>query len=372
MIKKYNIIFFFLVTAIITGADFPQKEAITKTVKAEKGGTLEVKLNPGDVSIRVWDRNEVLVEVDGLDDDESDELRITERNGNVKVTYEGKWGWGRSANYYFTIPSTYNVDVYTTGGDVDLHNNIDGYLNVQTMGGDIDLQSVNGDVNLETMGGDITLEDVGGKSYISTHGGDIKIGKLLGITKEIKTMGGDITINTVGEVKNVTTYGGDILISKATKNIELTTFGGDIEVLSSEEGVKAETYGGSILISGASGLVDVSSGGGNITLKNISGAVRARTGAGDIHVELKTSSNRESDIRTASGDIELYVLAGSKMTINAQVDSYWGDGKGLIKSDYEGTISKNRGDVDGEFKVNGGGAEVKLRVTNGSILIKKK
>ena len=236
-----NIITAVLLVSALLLAKAPQQEVITKTFAAEKGGTLEVNLNPGEIFVKTWSKNEVLVKIDGLDDREAEELRFQERNGNVSVEYEGEWGWGKNADYYFTIPEIYTLDISTTGGDIVFHNDIDGNVKVQTMGGEIELLSVTGDVSLETMGGEITVGDIDGSSYISTQGGDIKAGNLKGRSREIKTMGGDISIQSVNEIRQVTTYGGEIKINSVNKNIEVTTFGGDIKVAECKEGIKANT-----------------------------------------------------------------------------------------------------------------------------------
>lgn len=368
--KRFVLILLFAATMILA-AKSPQQKVITKTLTVEKGGTLEVNLNPGDVYVKTWDKNEILVKVDGLDEDETDELRITQKNGNVEIEYDGRMGWGRSAEYYFTIPNAYSIDVNTTGGDIAIQDNVKGSVQLQTMGGDIDLRSVDGNLKVETMGGDIEMSNATGEAYISTQGGNIKVGKLSGSTKEIKTMGGDISIDEVAKIGKITTFGGDISIRTANNRLECTTFGGNIEIDECKESVKADTYGGNVLIRGANGDVDVSTGGGNITLKNITGTITARTGAGDVYAELNSDSRKSSIIRTNSGSIEFYVIGNSQMTISAQVDSYH-SGSGTIQSDYEGKISKNRGDMKGEFEINGGGVEVKLRATNGTIIINKK
>ena len=372
MLAKKYVVLLMSFTFTLLFAKSPQHEVITKTLTAEKGGTLEVKLNPGEVYIKTWERNEVLVKIDGLDERESEELEFSERRGNVSVEYDGKWGWGKSAEYYFTVPQNFNVKVYTTGGDIKIEDDLDGNISVQTMGGNVEMRSLTGDLSLETMGGDIVIGDVDGSAYISTQGGDIKIGSLNGSTKEVKTMGGDIDIHTVNEVRKITTYGGDIDVGNAKQNLEVITFGGSIDLKNCDAGVKASTYGGNIIVRKANGSVDVSSGGGNINLEKISGAVRARTGAGDIFVEFNEVMNEDSDLRTSAGDVELTIPASSEVKIFAEVNSYWGEGANTIKSDFEGRVSKNRGDFNATYEINGGGNEINIRASNGTISIKKK
>lgn len=366
---KITTIIFLLFAISLTSAEL-QQEVITKTLTAKKGGTLEVKVNPGDIQINTWEKSEVLVKVDGLDRDDKKALKLNEHNGNVTVNYTGKWGWGRNAEYSITVPKNYNLDLHTTGGDIKIETDINGNVTVNTMGGDIELESVSGDVKLETMGGDVLLNDVGGTTYISTQGGDIEVGNLIGFVEGIKTMGGDIEINSIAKSKKITTFGGTIKVNSAKEKLEVTTFGGNIELGRCLNGVDASTHGGNIIIDEAIANVDVSTGGGNISLHKIDGEVRAKTGAGNIYLGLQSLTGKSS-LRTGSGDIQLRLSSEVEAEVYADVESYNRNGKDLIKSDFEGRISTERHNVIGQFEINGGGPEINLRVNNGTVSIKK-
>lgn len=366
---KITLIIFLLFAISLTSAEL-QQEVITKTLTAKKGGTLEVEVNPGDILINTWDKSEVLVKVDGLDQDDAKALKLNEHNGNVTVNFTSKWGWGRSAEYNITVPKNYNLDLQTTGGDVEIETDIIGNVSVNTMGGVIKLESVSGDVKLETMGGEISLNDVEGTAYISTQGGDIEVGNLKGFVEGIKTMGGNIEIESIAKSKKVTTFGGSIKVNLATEKLEVTTFGGNLELGRCLNGVDASTHGGNITIKEANDKVDVSTGGGNISLHKISGEVRAKTGAGNIYLDLQSITGKSS-LRTGSGNIELRLSSGVKTDVYADVDTYNRNDKDLIKSDFEGRISTERNNVTGHFEINGGGPEINLRVNNGTVTIKK-
>ncbi|MDZ7764243.1 MAG: DUF4097 family beta strand repeat-containing protein [Melioribacteraceae bacterium] len=366
---KITSIIFLLFAVSLASAEL-QQEAIAKTLTAKKGGTLEVKVNPGDIQINTWEKDQVLVKVDGLDQDDEKALKLDEQNGNVTVNYTGKWGWGRSAEYSITVPQNYNLDLHTTGGDIEIETDINGNVAVNTMGGDIELKSVSGNVKLETMGGDISLNNVDGTTYLSTQGGDIKADNLKGFVEGIKTMGGDIEIESIAGSKKVTTFGGRIKVNLAKEKLEVTTFGGNIELGRCLNGVDASTHGGNIAIKEANGKVDVSTGGGNISLHKINGEVRAKTGAGNIYLGLQSLTGK-SNLRTGSGDIEIQLSSGIKAEVYADVESYNRNGKDLIKSDFEGRISTERHNVIGQFEINGGGPEINLRVNNGTVTIKK-
>jgi len=372
--KKISLLFvLFLITGISSGI-YAQHEDVTRTLSLDKGGLLKVEVNPGDIYIRTWNKNEVLVKIAGIDEDEMDELEMKSSGDVVTIKYIGKWGWGNSANYSITVPEIVDLDLYSTGGDIEIFNNINGDVKVNTMGGDIVTQNISGDGKLETMGGNIEFKNISGRASITSQGGDLEGGDINGSAREVKTMGGDIQLGKINNVNKVTTFGGDIEISESIGNIELTTFGGNIELLKAQNSVTAKSYGGNISIGHANGLVDVNTAAGNIELKQITGFVNARTSAGNVYVDLSPTGNHESEIRTDAGEIILILPGNAKASIEAKsIASSWGRDNGkAIRSDFEGNIRERRGDVLGDFIINGGGNKIYLKTTSGSIQIRKK
>ena len=371
----YILIISFLCMFMNSEAQRRDTDIITQSFNVSKGGKLLVKINQGDVFIKTWEKEEVLIKADGIDEDDLATINFRKTGNTVIVDYKEQWGWGANADYYFTVPSKFNIDVYTTGGDIEIKNNIEGNIDLKTMGGDINLQSINGDLDIETMGGDINLVNATGKSIISTHGGDITAQSLTGLVQSIKTMGGDISVHSVSSAKEIITYGGDISVDECKGDIGVATFGGNIEIGDVKGNVTAKTYGGDVEITGAKGFVEVSTGGGNIELYNITGAVDAKTGAGYIYVELNPSGEKDSDIKTSSGDITLVLPSRANTTVDAKVNanrsgSYNSED---IDSEFDGEITKTRNKTVGIYRINGGNkTSVRLTANNGTISIERK
>lgn len=370
MIKIFTLFFI----TVLTSGVCAQHDVITRTLELQKGGILKVEVNPGDIDIRTWNKSEVLVKISGIDEDEMDELEIKSRGDVVTIKYIGKWGWGNSADYSITVPEKVDLDLYTTGGDIAIQNNIDGNVRVNTMGGDISTQNIAGDGKLETMGGDITFQNISGRASITSQGGDLDGGDINGSATEVKTMGGDIQLGKINDVRKVTTFGGDIEVKESNGDVELTTFGGQVKLGKAQNSVTAKSYGGNISIGQANGFVDVNTAAGNIELRQISGSVNARTSAGDIYVDLNPTGGKDSEIRSDAGDVVLTLSSNAKATIEAKaVAASWGrNDRNTIRSDFEGDIRDRRGDVVGDFTINGGGNKIYLKTTSGSIQIKKK
>jgi DUF4097 and DUF4098 domain-containing protein YvlB len=373
MKKMINICVILLLGVVVSNID-AQREVITKTLALEKGGTLKIEVNPGDIDIKTWNKNEALVKVDGLDEDDLRHLDISSSGNTVTIKYVGKWGWGSNADYSITVPAQVNLDLHTTSGDIKLTNDIEGDVKINTMAGDISVRSITGNAKLETMGGDIFFEKISGRATVSSQGGNLTGGDIQGSATEVKTMGGDIKLSKINNVRKVTTFGGDIDVDQSNGDVELTTFGGEIRLDQAQNSVRAKTYGGNIFIGNANGFIDVSTGGGNIELKNITGSINARTSAGNIYANLTPTGDNDSELRTDAGDIIITLPSNVKVNVEAIANAAdWGkDNRRIIRSDFDGDIRDNRGQVEGDFTINGGGAKINLKTTFGDIQIKKK
>ncbi|MGD8777538.1 MAG: DUF4097 family beta strand repeat-containing protein [Ignavibacteria bacterium] len=349
-----------------------------ETFKVSKGGTLKIDVNPGDVEINTWDKNEVYILVTDIDSDDSEGLKIRKSGNKIIVTYNSHWGWSDS-DISATVPKDFNLDIRSTSGDIDVIGDVTGDVKAETSGGDITTYNVTGEVYLNTMGGDIKTGDIKGDLYLNTQGGDIKIGLVSGGKRAtINTMGGDIKITEIGTSLDVKTYGGDIRVGDINGEANAVTYGGDIILGNVKAGVDAETYGGNIKLESANGEVKASTYGGNLYLKKVKGSVSAKTNAGKVYVELDPEVNSRSLIRSNMGDIELLIPANTKVTVDAEIKvrGWWKHAKDDydIHSDFKATNyvqDEDEKEVYGLYEINGGGPIVKIKTTNSKIKIAK-
>lgn len=351
----------------------------TQSFKVSKGGTLLVDVNPGDITIRTWDKLEVFVKVSGLDENELRNLELAQDGNTVKITYSSSWGWSSDANFEISIPAEFNLSLETTGGDVDVKNNLNGDVSVKTAGGDVDFKNVKGEIEIHTAGGDIKIGDATGKCQLKTMGGDITVGVLSGKEAKVSTMGGDISIVSSSSTLDVNTYGGDINIGDVGGDATVTTYGGDINLKKIAGSASLNTFGGDIRLDGANGKVKADTKGGSIVLKNVTGSVNAKSAGGDISIDLTPSGNAKSTIQTAHGEITLYLPASAKASISAEIRlrGWWDEVKDgyNIESDFAAVSTDENEDkksIRKKFKVNGGGQEIELSTVNSSIKILKK
>ena len=362
--------------AAIKKSNYPQGES-TKSFTVSKGGKLYINVNPGDIKISAWDKNEVVVKVRGVEENELKNVSMTLDNNTVTVKYNPEWGWSDDAEFVVTVPAQFNIEAKTSGGDVKISSDITGDVEISSMGGDISVNNVKGKARLSTQGGDVSTGNISGSLSLNTMGGDVKVGDISGDNAKVTTMGGEISIGKVSSGIGAVTYGGDIKIDGIGGDAEIETMGGNIDLKDVKGKVKIETKGGNLSVKNCTGALRANTYGGEIELYGISGSVDANSMSGDIYVELNPSAGSKSRISTMNGEIELRLPSNAKADISAEIKGYgnWRDVKEeyKIESDFQSKSSAGEKDrrITGEYTVNGGGATIILKTTNGDIKIKK-
>lgn len=366
-----------IIIAIIANLNYTiaeqQNNEINKTFKVSKGGELLLNITPGNISVSTWDKNEISLKIKSEREDDFNKLDVQQSGNRVRVNYIAKWGSSNDVNVYVIVPDKFNLTLTTTGGDIALKNFLTGMISINTMGGDIFTNNIQGVVNINTAGGDIKTGDVNGKLNINTSGGDILVRKIKGDFASFNTMGGDIKIEYAGCDFNAKTFGGDIKIGDVNGNSNISTFGGDIELKNVDGRVDMNTFGGDLSLESCSGDVKAETKGGDISLKKLLGSVYANTLSGNIYAELVNDFSGKASFKSASGDIKIMLDDKVKADINAVVKiRNSSDDDSFISADFKSiSIKKRTHEVEGVFKVNGGGNEILLNSLSGKISIKK-
>jgi DUF4097 and DUF4098 domain-containing protein YvlB len=267
-----------------------------KTFTIQPGENLNLETSFGDVMITPWEKNEVYIKV--LGNKKTAEKVIFSFDGsNDQIEIIAKheksfWGWssnGMRLRFEIKVPSSFNTQVRTSGGDVRI-GGIKGENKIKTSGGDISAKETSGVLILSTSGGDITIEKIFGEASLSTSGGDIKCKNFEGYLKAA-TSGGDIDLSGRNAKIEAKTSGGDITLhyTGENKGIELSTSGGDIQIkVPSDFNASADlrTAGGSIScdlntsnvvkISSSKFEADLNKGGKPFLVKTSGGSIKVR------------------------------------------------------------------------------------------------
>jgi DUF4097 and DUF4098 domain-containing protein YvlB len=358
----------------------------TMTFNVNPGEDLEVDTS-GDIEVKTWDKNEVLV--NAMDSDEESRLSSTRVGKIVRVNSHGEY-----ADISITVPSRFNIDVVTSSGEIQFKGAITGMINASTGGGDIDMDNATGEVDLKTSGGTINIKDMDGNAQLHSSGGEIYVGRVtgnldifsgggdlslndVGKNLDAKTGGGNIDAGNVGGTATLSTGGGDVSIGTVKGKLNAGTGGGSISAGKVESSVTAKTSGGDIELGGATGAVIARSSGGSITVDDMVGTLDASTSGGDVMAKLRPTGIGPNSIASAGGDITLYIPETAKVTIDAviRIRGRWTtrSEESEIQSDFKATSyvkDEDQSEVRGKYAINGGGEQIILETVNSNITIR--
>jgi hypothetical protein len=384
---------------------------VTRNFTVKSGGSLHIYDIQGNIDVETWDKDEVLVKeykkIDTFSEKEAKSVlektksSYQQRGDVIEIGgeyYHRDW---LESDFVVQVPKKFNVDLQTRGGDVSVSGltgkailetsggeltieNIDGIVDASTSGGDIIATNIKDRATLKTSGGDLELEDIGGMLIAKTSGGDISL-KGSRDRVELHTSGGDIQITDAGGEVQAHTSGGDIYINNTKGAVEVHTSGGDLDLQNIGGSLDASTSGGDIDGRTIQGGASVSTSGGTIDLRDVKGGVLAKTSGGDVSVEITLTDFKvphRVDLRTAGGEITLAIPEKLPATIRAEIEisDRWEDYN--IYSDFPLTSKEEAGGERGrryrgrtfirsEGEINGGGDLIELFATDGNIYIKK-
>jgi DUF4097 and DUF4098 domain-containing protein YvlB len=302
-----------LAAPLTAAADFRME----KSLQFEPGAVFRLDTDSGSVSVKSGSQDTAEVVITSTRDDIEERFDFdfddSGSGASIKVEREGglmrRWFNNSNNNLHFEIrlPMQAEVFIDTSGGRIELEQ-IEGEVDLRTSGGRVTVKSVEGDVLADTSGGSIKIDSIRGSVSADTSGGAITIENVTG-SAEADTSGGRITIRDVG---------GDIL---------------------------ADTSGGGIDIEGAGGQVN------------------ADTSGGPVRVSFVAGNDHGGVLSSSGGRVTAVIDAGVGLDIDASTSG--GSLHFDLPLSVRGTMSKSQ--VRGTL--NGGGATLKMRSSGGGIYI---
>jgi len=184
-------------------------------------------------------------------------------------------------------------------------------------------------VDLSTSGGSITVDDLEGEVISKTSGGGLSFGNIKGPVKG-KTSGGSITLDGCDGDANVRTSGGGIHIGRVLGTVEAHTSGGSIEV------------------------------------QEVMGAIDAETSGGSVSATITKQPQHDCRLTTSGGSVTVYLASDIKVNLDARTSG------GSVRTDFPVTVKGELSKRALKAKINGGGPELYLRTSGGSIRVKEK
>jgi hypothetical protein len=309
----------------ISAAHAAIESPIHRNFNVRPGGTITIDADVGDIKVisgaanvsidvirkaRTSSRSraeDIFKDLDLNFAQEGNDVRIWARYNRHTSWFH--WNTDLDVRFVVNVPSQYNVDLSTSGGDIAV-SDLNGQVRARTSGGDVSLGRINGLVDAHTSGGDVSMAGSHANATLSTSGGDIKVGD-------------------------------------ASGSLSVKTSGGSIDIRRAESDLKAHTSGGSIEIGDAGGAIDASSSGGSI---------RAR---------LSRQPRADSKLSTSGGGITVHLAPSMALDIDAHTSG------GDVASDVPVTILGKQNDSSLNGKLNGGGPKLVLRNSGGDIRLEK-
>ena len=308
-----------------------QSEAtIQRGFDVATGGTLRVDADFGSIEVTTSDANRVEVTVtrevrDRYRDDEqqilaelpvdvsqsgNDVVVVAEASEDVRERWRDEYrNTPVQIRFAIRVPRAYNVDLETAGGSIEV-SDLEGEVRSSTAGGSLRFGNIEGSVWARTAGGNIVLEGSSG-------------------TADVRTSGGSITIGAVDGTVDAETSGGSIRIDRAGADVRAQTSGGGIEV------------------------------------EEVRGAIDASTAGGTVRATITEQPARDCRLSTSGGSVIVTLAAG--IAVNLDVSS---GGGGSVSSDFEIDGRVRRTSIEGA--INGGGPQLHLRTSGGSIRIRQR
>jgi DUF4097 and DUF4098 domain-containing protein YvlB len=349
-----------------------------KEFATSKGKKLDIDLKTGGgIAITGWDKDAVSVRGfrEGRDRDEA-VLEMEENSSGVSIRshYAGsRRNRSGGIRLEISVPRRYDVHLETMGGGVSIEN-VEGRMAGKTMGGALMLTGLKGNLDLLTMGGAVTLKNSDVDGSVKTMGGEVLMEDVTGDVKP-SSMGGNVmqknitrrTGEATGREVNISTMGGEINVDDAPQGAVLSTMGGPIHVHSAGRFVKAKTMGGEVRLDAVDGWID------------------ATTMAGDVEATMTgdpSDGKRSVALTSMAGNITLSVPAGLSMTIDIELAYTKGhEGDYKITSDFpisqevspewERDNGSPRKIIHGTGNVSGGSNRVTIKTVNGNVTIRK-
>lgn len=282
-------------------------------------------------------------------------LRLDGANGKIRVVTGGtgvaveitRKADGRRAE---RIMRDHKITFDQQGNDVIIESDIDNDNSWFSWDDDYEVQwnirvPDRYNVEVETSGGSIEVDDIDGTVDARTSGGGIKTGR---ISREgtLKTSGGSISVAGGGARLVAHTSGGGITIGDTTGPVE------------------AKTSGGSITLARTGGDVVARTSGGGITIEDALGKVDAHTSGGTIRATMSRQPNADSSLKTSGGSVIVSLAPSIAVDLDAQSSG------GGVSADIPITVQGTQDDDSVRGRINGGGPKLTLRSSGGGIRVK--
>ena len=179
-----------VISSVACSIDVRGNEASTReekrfTVSDAEPVDLKIRTFDGAITVRSWDKNEVLVEIERRAPDQSsaEALAVDQMQEGNRIVIEApndrarntiSFGVGRSVNFTVTAPRRVMLEARTGDGLIEAHD-LQGTINLDSGDGRIVVSNVEGQVRAHTGDGSIDIDRAAGRVDADSGDGSIDI-----------------------------------------------------------------------------------------------------------------------------------------------------------------------------------------------------
>jgi beta-lactamase regulating signal transducer with metallopeptidase domain/DUF4097 and DUF4098 domain-containing protein YvlB len=377
-----------------------QPQSQEHSLTAAPGEELVLDLKPGgDVTVRGWDQNRVVIRSRlGGPDWRDVEVSAEREAGGVRVRSRflvHRENQSTDSDFEIQVPRRFDVRINSGGGSLTLID-LEGRFSGTTGGGEIVLERLSGSASLSTGGGNIRVSDSNLSGRVGTGGGMVRLSRVSGGLRGSSGSGpviygeGASASSSESRTANITSvevHDDKISVGKdySGGRLNIQKAGGDVNLDAAPNGVRIHTGGGEVTVGQSARLVEVNTGGGDIRIGPASGSVQATTGAGEVRIIVDDSRDATQVIEVWSGFgkviVELPANYSGRLDLET-AHTRTHEATARIRSDFplneepltdwESRAGTPRRYLRATGTIGSGDGRVKVRTVNGEIEIRKR
>jgi DUF4097 and DUF4098 domain-containing protein YvlB len=221
--------------------------AVDTVLPLNRNGSVDVRLNSGEVTVSGWSRNEVRVHGTS----ERGEIRVEGSASHVEIADHTLRRRRGESRVEISVPEGTRLTIHGHSTDVSVRG-VKGEVEIATMSGDLVIDNAASRVEFESVSGDVQVSRVQGDLRGEAMSGEIDITDVAGEV-EVETVSGDLTLRNVrSRYVRAETVSGSVEFDGRTEaggRYDFASHSGDVRlVLPSALGatISVETFSGTI------------------------------------------------------------------------------------------------------------------------------
>jgi DUF4097 and DUF4098 domain-containing protein YvlB len=221
-------------------------ETVNQRLDADVHGTVQVTATGGQITCTGWDKPEV--EITGTLSGTNQSLDVERDGDTIKIHVALKSPsvhWASDARLFIKMPASNGLHVHAVSADITVKG-VSGVQALQTVSGNIDTQTASADAQRKSLSGNVK---VGGDLDLDTVNGNVNVEMSAVNRARIKTISG--SVNATGKLHrpahiDLTTISGNLnlhWLGSDAANIDVESITGDISSCFDSAGIEKPSFG---------------------------------------------------------------------------------------------------------------------------------